>query len=706
MEKKLEQEFTDCIKVVLFGPESTGKTTISKQLAKHYNTVWVPEYMREYLQNKWDNKQKTCEPNDLLPIAKGQMQLENKLAKKANKVLICDTDLLETKVYSEAYYSGTCDPILDKYALKNTYHLYFLTYIDTPWEADDLRDKPNDRLPMFKAFENTLKKHNRPYVLLKGNKKERLKTAIKHIDKLLNDKALDFTEKDQKQIEAKGLTPNDVNSQINRFKAGLPYTKLNAAATLNNGILKVNAEEKQRYINLFEEKLSGISVVKFVPASGAATRMFQFLFQFLIEYHSEKETIAAFIERTHYKELKVFFEGLKNLAFYDEVLAKVTSIYPNYNSMSQDEKHVSFVKTMLGETAFNFGNKPKGLLSFHNYKSHITTAFEEHLFESTLYASSNSQATLHYTISEHHKDKFESKLASVKSKIENETGVVFNISFSFQKPSTDTIAVTLNNEPFRLEDGSLHFRPSGHGALIENLSAIDADVVFIKNIDNVVIFQQAQIVADYKKMLAGILLTVQEQSFNYLEKLDYEETNEALVLEIAQFLTSKMCVVLNEDFDDFSLTVKAAYLKEKLNRPIRICGMVKNEGAPGGGPFWVEDTQGNVSLQVVETAQINQKDSAQKKILSNATHFNPVDLACGLKNYKGIPFNLPDFVDEKAAFITQKTKDGKDIKALERPGLWNGSMANWNTIFVEVPLATFTPVKTVNDLLKPQHQAS
>ena len=705
MGEKYKQEYTSCIKVVLFGPESTGKTTLSRQLAKYYNSVWVPEYAREYLQKKWHSEQKICEPKDLLPIAAGQIRLENELAKKANSVLFCDTDLLETKVYSEAYYLGACNPVLEKYALENTYDLYFLTYIDTPWEADDLRDKPNERLRMFNDFEEALIEYKKPYVLLKGNKNERLETAIIHIDKLLKNKALNFTEKDQKQIAAKGLTVDNVYSQIETFRTGLPFTNLKDAATLNHGILKVEGAQKESYINFFEEKLNAISVVKFVPASGAATRMFKFLFQCLKDYSSDKETIEAYIERTDSKELKVFFEGMKNLAFYDEVLAKVTSVYSDYNSMSQDEKQVIFVKTMLDESAFNFGNKPKGLLPFHNYKSHITTAFEEHLFESTLYASSNKNATLHYTISEHHKDKFENKLNEVKSRIENQTGVVFNVSFSFQKPSTDTIAVNLNNEPFRFEDGSLHFRPSGHGAIIENLSAINADVVFVKNIDNVVVTQQAQIVADYKKMLAGVLLTIQEQSFGFLEKLD-NDINESLVLEIAQFLTSKMCVILNEDFDDLSLNEKAAYVKGKLNRPIRICGMVKNEGDPGGGPFWVEDTQGNVSLQVVESAQINQNDKTQKDILNNSTHFNPVYMVCGLKNYKGNPFNLPDFVDEKAAFITQKTKDGKDIKALEKPGLWNGSMANWNTIFVEVPQATFNPVKMVNDLLKAQHQAS
>ncbi len=517
---------------------------------------------------------------------------------------------------------------------------------------------------------------------------------------------MNFTEDDKKQILDKGLTVESIYSQIKTFKAGLPFTNIKDAATINNGILKVEDEKIEQYINLFDRKLNNISVVKFVPASGASTRMFKFLFQFLKDFNSKNETIEGFIERTNTKELKVFFEGLEKLPFYDEVLYETKSNSSDYKDLSENEKRVAFVKTMLDIKVFNYGSQPKGLLPFHNYKSHITTAFEEHLYESTLYASNNNKAILHYSISEHHKEKFEKKLREVKAKTKNQTGVVFNVFFSFQKSSTDTLAVTLNNEPFRLGDGSLHFRPSGHGALIENLSAIKADIVFVKNIDNVVVAQHANIVADYKKMLAGILIKIQEQMFKYLNKLDKVGVNESDVLEIAHFLSNKVCTVLTDDFDDFSLNEKIEYLKEKLNRPIRICGMVKNEGAPGGGPFWVEDTNGNISLQVVESAQINQENKQQKDIINNATHFNPVDLVCGIKNYKGDPFNLLDFVDHNAAFITLKTKDGKDIKALEKPGLWNGSMANWNTLFVEVPQATFNPVKMVNDLLKPQHQAS
>lgn len=517
---------------------------------------------------------------------------------------------------------------------------------------------------------------------------------------------MNFTDKDISQIEAKGLTVEKVNSQINTFKDGLLHTKLKSAATISHGILKISDDEKEKYIDVFESKQEEISIVKFVPASGAATRMFKFLFQFLKDYNSEFESIESYCRKKKDSDVLTFFSNMKKLPFYDEVIENAKSVFDEYINFSVDEKQVAFVRTMLESDKLDFGSQPKGLLPFHRYKDQIKTAFEEHLFEAALYASNNKRATLHYTISEQHKDKFVYKLSEAKAKLEKYTGVYFNVSFSYQKPATDTLAVTSNNEPFRLEDGGLHFRPSGHGALIENLSTIDADIVFIKNIDNVVVSNHVNIVVDYKKMLAGVLLAIQDQSFRFLEELDKINVNEGVTLEIALFLTTKMNVELDNDFDDFTLFEKIDYLRKKLNRPIRICGMVKNEGAPGGGPFWIENEDGCISLQIVESAQIDQKNREQKDILNNSTHFNPVDLVCGVKNYKGNPFNLTEFVDYKAAFITSKTKDGKDIKALELPGLWNGSMANWNTIFVEVPLETFNPVKTVNDLLKTQHQVS
>ena len=359
---------------------------------------------------------------------------------------------------------------------------------------------------------------------------------------------------------------------------------------------------------------------------------------------------------------------------------------------------------MLDEDKLNYGFYPKGLLPFHQYKDHVSSAFEEHLFESALYASSNDEAHCHFTISVIHKHIFDAEFKRIQDIVESKTNTKFNITFSYQGQSTDTIAVTPKNEPFRENDDTLLFRPSGHGALLSNLNALDADLIFIKNIDNIVVFKFENAVAEHKKMLGGILLELQEQAFAYLEQLEANDLSEMQLVTIAEFLTNRLSVVISKEFEKYSRNYQVAYLKEKLNRPIRVCGMVKNEGEPGGGPFWVKDESGNISLQIVESAQIDIKNKAQKTILTNATHFNPVDLVCGIKNYKGEKFHLQKYVNHKTAFISKKTKEGKELQALELPGLWNGSMAYWNTIFVEVPLITFNPVKTVTDLLKATHQ--
>jgi hypothetical protein len=512
-----------------------------------------------------------------------------------------------------------------------------------------------------------------------------------------------FSEKDIKQIESKGLTIDKVKDQIELFKTGIPFVNLKEAATIGNGILKLDHTQEQHFINVFEQKRNGNSITKFVPASGAATRMFKFLFDFLEHYKLSKESINAYINRNKAKELSVFLVGLEKLPFFEEVLHKTHKLIPNFNDLGYDEQRLEFIKTMLDVDRLNYSFSPKGLLPFHKYKNHVSTAFEEHLFEAAAYASSNNKANLHFTISEKYKHKFDEEFKYIEEDVEIKTETSFNISFSYQKQATDTIAVTPVNQPFR-EDGRLLFRPSGHGALLENLNDLDADIIFIKNIDNVVAYKYKEQVAEYKKVLAGLLLETQAQTFQYLEDLKHKTLKEEELIEIAQFLSSKMNVVINEEFEKYALKYQKTYLKEKLNRPIRVCGMVKNEGEPGGGPFWVKDENGNISLQIVESAQIDKKNKSQKDILKNSTHFNPVDLVCGIRDYKKNKFDLTKFVDHKAAFITSKSKIGKDLKALELPGLWNGGMANWNTIFVEVPLMTFNPVKTVNDLLKVPHQ--
>lgn len=514
-----------------------------------------------------------------------------------------------------------------------------------------------------------------------------------------------FTEQDIELIGVKGLNLRTIKSQIAVFKTGIPFTNIDQAATIGDGILALNNELIDEFILFFENNRSDLSLVKFVPASGAATRMFKFLFRFLKEFKPDNESINSYINKNELKDLTLFMIGMEKFPFYDLVLNKLNEKGIDFKTLSNSQKVWYFAQTMLLEEELNYGNFPKGLLPFHKYTDdHIATAFEEHLYESALYASDDSQARLHFTISERFKNKFKEEFTRIEEYVEQKTGVSFEIEYSYQEESTDTIAVTPKNKPFRNDDGSLLFRPSGHGALLKNLNKIDANIIFIKNIDNVVVKKYKSEVAKYKKVLAGILLQLQQKAFSYLNLLDDGNTTENDLTEIAEFLTRKLNVIISDEFEKYSDKYKVEYLHDRLNRPFRVCGMVKNEGEPGGGPFWVKDQNWNLSLQIVESAQIDQKNKSQKEILRNATHFNPVDLVCGVKNYKGKKFNLEDFVDEKAAFITMKTKFGKDLKALELPGLWNGSMAYWNTIFVEVPIITFNPVKTVNDLLKTPHQ--
>ena len=699
MEEKLGQEPSNLVKVVLFGPESTGKTTLAMALAEHYGTQWVPEYAREYLQEKWDREQLTCQPEDLLPIAYGQMRLENKLSKTANKALICDTDLLETKVYSEAYYVGHCDPILEKYALQNRYDLYLLTYIDTPWIADDLRDKPNERERMFQYFKDTLKKYNRNFVILKGDKTSRFSTAVKHIDKLLQN-MIDLSSQDLEQLESKGISKEKVTQQIETFKAGIPFVHLVKAAVVSDGILRFSAEEEAELVAYFEKERGNLDLLKFVPASGAASRMFKAMFNFIDSYDPNQESLSDYITRTGDDDVAKFTDNMAKLPFYDLILSRIKS-----KASSDDELVYLFVKEMLVEDGLNYGFYPKGLLPFHQYENGSATPFEEHLKEAALYAKTAGNANLHFTVSEQHDEMFSSEESTVSPKVASSTNTKFHISYSNQKPSTDTIAVDTDNRPFKNSDGSILFRPGGHGALIENLNDQDADIIFIKNIDNVVVEENLEQVSNSKKMLAGILRKVQNKAFGYAKIMDQGEISSELANEIRTFSEQELNVRFPDDYQALTPEEQQSLLMEGIDRPLRICGMVKNEGEPGGGPFWAKDGDGNVSLQIIESAQVDLSIEEQAAILKNSTHFNPVDIVCGVRNYKGEKYDLLNFVDTKQGFITGKTKEGKELKALELPGLWNGAMAFWNTIFVEVPLVTFNPVKTVNDLLKPTHQA-
>ncbi|WP_298238648.1 DUF4301 family protein [uncultured Algibacter sp.] len=515
---------------------------------------------------------------------------------------------------------------------------------------------------------------------------------------------MNFTDNDIAQIQNHDLTLEQVYEQIEIIKRGMAFTHLIEAASIGNGILRLDTNEQDHYIKVFEDKRNSLSLIKFVPASGAATRMFKFLFKFLNDYDITKDTINGYINKNKGSGLAVFFAGLEKLPFFEEVVHKIHENVPNFNTLSHDEKRVEFIKTMINQDRLNFSVLPKGLLPFHRYKYHIATAFEEHLYEASLYASSNNIANVHFTISPNHSKEFNKEFKYIEEDVEEHTRTSFNISFSNQKKSTDTIALTLDNKLYRDSSGELLFRAAGHGSLLENLNALDYDLIFIKNIDNVIVSKHHKELAKYKKILAGVLIEAQKEVFQFLHQLDKESVNEEICSLISEFLINRFNHIISNEFQSYSLEKKAEYLRNKLNRPIRVGGIVKNEKEPGGGPFWVKDKKGNVSLQVVEFAQMDFSNEAQKNIVRNATHFNPTDFVCGIKNYKGELFDLKEFIDTNANFITQKSIFDQDIKALERPGLWNGSMAHWNSIFIEVPLMTFNPVKTVNDLLKAPHQ--
>ena len=375
----------------------------------------------------------------------------------------------------------------------------------------------------------------------------------------------------------------------------------------------------------------------------------------------------------------------------------------NIEQLISEGSYKAVVANMLEAKGLNYGQLPKGLLLFHNYEDGPRTPMEEHLVEGALYAASNGEANVHFTVSHEHIQLFEAKVAEKLDKYASRYGIKYNISFSEQKPSTDTVAANPDNTPFRTEDGKLLFRPGGHGALIENLNEIDADVIFIKNIDNVVPDRLKSDTVDYKQVIAGVLVALQAKAFAYLEKLEKGNCSHEELVEISNFLQDNLCC-LNNEVAGYTDEQLAQYLCAKLNRPMRVCGVVKNVGEPGGGPFLTYNQDGTVSLQILESSQIDKSNETYQKMFTEGTHFNPVDLVCAVKDYKGNAFNLPDFVDKSTGFISSKSKNGKDLKALELPGLWNGAMSNWNTVFVEVPLSTFNPVKTVNDLLREQHQ--
>ena len=513
-----------------------------------------------------------------------------------------------------------------------------------------------------------------------------------------------FNENDINQIKSKGLTIEDIEKQIAYFKSGFPFIKLKAAAVPGNGLKTYKDSEIIELAAFFDNKFEDYEIIKFVPASGAASRMFKHLFEYY-EKLAEVNDLERLKSDEKYKTVFQFFSKLKSFAFYNELETVLRDNGLNIDNLLESDKYELILDYFLTDKGLNYTNLPKGLLAFHSYEDGNRLAVEEHLVEGAYYSTdANKISHLHLTVSPEHLEKFEKAIAERKTKYEDKFKVKYHIEYSKQKPSTDIIAVDMNNIPFRLEDGSLLFRPGGHGALIENLNDLDSEIVFIKNIDNIVPDRLRDTTYLYKKALAGLLIMLQEKSFNKLEELDGGNVSDEELENIRSFAENELNIFIPNAYKGYEKMDRIDYLYNKLNRPIRICGMVKNEGEPGGGPYWVINENDELSLQIVEASQMDLNDPSQAEIVNKATHFNPVDLVCGIKNYKGEKYDLKQFVDPKTGFVSLKSQNGKNLKAQELPGLWNGAMADWITIFIETPLITFNPVKTINDLLRPEHQ--
>jgi hypothetical protein len=516
-----------------------------------------------------------------------------------------------------------------------------------------------------------------------------------------------FDVKELEQITGHQLSPEIIYKQIALFKKGFPFTKLARACTPGDGINIIQENQFEYYKDIFNKAEAEARTSKFVPASGAASRMFKVLQSF----HNDLPSINSSLisekagNNPDYKELEKFIRGIKDFACYKDLKKAMADNQLNIDELINKGEFKEIIDHLLNPTGLNYASLPKGLLKFHRYEEHSRTPFEEHLVEGAAYSKDKSgNVKIHFTISPEHEKLVKEYIDSVKGKYEELLQAKYEITYSIQKSSTDTIAVDMDNQPFKDKKGKLVFRPAGHGALIENLNDLNADIVFIKNIDNVVPEHLNETTFIYKKLLGGYLLEIQQQIFRYLKILSASELQDGLINEIFNFLSEKLFVNPPEKIINGNQIEKINFAMIKLNRPLRVCGMVKNTGEPGGGPFWVIGNDKSLSLQLVETSQINVKDPEQKNILTSATHFSPVDLVCGLKDFQGNQFDLDKYIDPETGFISIKSKDGKDLKAMELPGLWNGAMADWNTIFIEVPAITFNPVKTVNDLLRKEHQ--
>ena len=506
---------------------------------------------------------------------------------------------------------------------------------------------------------------------------------------------MNLTDNDLKVLQKKGKTREQLEEELRMLSEGFPFLQIERAATPGHGISVLDEKMENQAVDIWEQYLdSGASILKMVPASGAASRMFKDLFSFI----NGKD------EKPSNDFMKAFFKDIEKFAFFNKLNETCIKLYgKSIDSLVKEHRYKDVVKALIEKEGMNYGQLPKALLNFHKYLGEARTALEEHLSEGAQYASGkDKKVRVHFTVSEDHIPLVDIKFEESKGKLEHEHGVEYDLSTSIQKPSTDTVASNLDGTPYREKD-ALFFRPGGHGALIENLNDLDADVIFIKNIDNVVPDHKRGDTVKYKKIIGGILVGVKQKADDYCKQLKKGKADEAKVEEMLDFLHKVLCIT-HDNAAEMSLEEKKEYIYKKLNRPFRVCGMVRNEGEPGGGPFLVYNPDGTVSPQILESTQIDPHNKEAQKMLKEATHFNPVDLVVSTKSWDGKKFNLPDYVDKSTGFISIKSREGVEIKALELPGLWNGAMSDWNTLLVEVPLSTFNPVKTVNDLLRDAHQ--